>query len=318
MAAPGKWVGWAGLTVVALLLGLLLAGGADASSGAPPPALACPSGETVWLRGTATPGAALLAQFNGTVVGGGSAGADGAWALPLTVRERSGVYPVAVVARQGGELLAAFTCYVDLPLGATATTTSTARPTRPAAATPRIPSESTTQSLPRTSPLRPSPTASPTTTAIPGAAESDLPPLPTATAPVDPGATVAPEPSAEGSPISPNTLVVVAVQPDDPEEPGLFEYIIVENQTTAAQTLDGWQLIHRETGEAFAIPALTIPPGELLIVWSGDGEDEPDAGILHWPGANAHWSPGQTIELRAPDGQIVSTLVVPDANSAER
>lgn len=318
MAAPGKWVGWSGITVVALLLGLWLAGGADASSGASPAALACPSGETVWLRGTATPGAALLAQFNGTVVGGGSAGADGTWALPLTVRERPGVYPVTVVGRQGGELLAAFTCYVDLPVGAAPTSTPTVRPTRPAAATPSLPYAPTTQSLPRTSPLPPTPTASPTTTSVPGGAESDVPPLPTATAPVDPGATIAPEPSAEALPITPNTLVVAAVQPDDPEEPGLFEYVIVENQTTAAQTLDGWQLIHREAGETFAIPTLTIPPGDLLIVWSGDGEDEPDAGILYWPGANAHWSPGQTIELHAPDGQIVSTLVVPDANGAER
>jgi len=307
MTSPGKGGGWAGTLVVALLLSLWLAGRVGASSGTPH-ALTCPSGETVWLRGTAAPGAALLVHFSGAPVGGGSAGVDGSWAIPITVRERPGVYPAVVTSRQDGATITPFTCYVDLALGATATTTPTTRATSAAATSSEIPATPVQQLFPSSTP--PPPTTSPTWMA-------ELA-VPTPTVPIEPGATIAPEPSPEASPISPNTPAVAAVQPDDPEEPGLFEYVIVENQTKVPQTLVSWQLINRETGEAFAIPPLTISPGELLIVWSGNGQDEPDAGILYWPGTSPHWSPGQTVELHAPDGQIVSTLVVPDTNSPER
>jgi hypothetical protein len=318
MATPGKRSGWAGFTVVALMLGLWLAGRVGASSVLPPPALVCPSGETVWLRGMAAPGVALLASFGEAVVGGGSAGGDGSWAIPITVRERPGLYPVTVVGRQNGELLATFTCYVDLPLVATPTPSPTMRATDTVAKAAQ--NDTPTLPAPPLSPISTSPqprTTPPPSTAVPVTPAPDVTPFATATAPIEPGATIAPEPSPEASPLSPNTLVVAAVQADDPDEPGLFEYVIVENQTTAAQTLTGWQLVHRETAEVFAIPSLTIPPGELFIIWSGDGEDEADAGILYWRGASPHWLPGQTVELHAPDGQIVSTLVVPGEDNTE-
>lgn len=160
MTSPGKGGGWAGALVVALLLSLWLAGRVGASSGTPH-AVACPSSETVWLRGTATPGTALLVHFGGAPVGGGSAGADGSWAIPITVRERPGVYSVVVTSRQDGATITTFTCYVDLPLGATATTTPTTRATSAAATANEIPATPVQRLFPSSTPP-PLPTTSPT------------------------------------------------------------------------------------------------------------------------------------------------------------
>jgi hypothetical protein len=300
----------------ALLLALWLAG-SPAGAAASPSELACPSGQTVWLRGAAAPGVALLARFSGRDVGGRVSGADGSWAIPITVRERPGVYPVVVVGRQGGEVIAAFTCFVELPVGATATPTATVRVQGTAAAiTPsNLPASTTpaaTTEPPPPPPTTPAALITPSATAEP---EATLPP--TATSTTAPRATTDPTPSPT-APTTASTLILAAVQPDNPSEPGLFEYVIVENASSAAQPLVGWRLTHRETGASYYFPELTLPAGELLVVWSGDGQDDPDTGALYWPSEGGRWSPGQTAELHAPDGRIVGTLVVPPQDTSER
>lgn len=279
------------------LLGLLLtlAGASAAESSREGEALACPSGQTTWLRGRATAGVGLLARFDGVVVGGGSAGADGAWAIPITVRERPGVYPVAVTERQEGSLVAAFRCYVDLPLGASPTATLTPWPTTlPASPLPASPTPILS--------LTTMPTGEPEPTIVPSATATEGAPAPSAT--------LEPSPSAllpqESAPIA-----LLAIQADDPTEPGLFEYLLLENRSALPQPLAGWRLSHQQTGESYTFPDVTLPPGEPLVLWSGPGEDDPASATLFWPATQPRWVPGQSAQLISPAGQVVSTLSVP-------
>lgn len=298
----------------ALLLALWLAS-SPAGAAASPSELACPSGQTVWLRGVAAPGIGLIARFEGRAVGGGSAGADGSWAIPITARERPGVYPLVVVGRQDGARVATFTCYVELPVGATPTPTATAQvPGTAVAITPsNFPATTTPAAItepPPPLPMTPADTKVPSATVEP---ETTVPPTPTST--LVPSATITPTPSST-APATGSTLTLAAVQPDDPEEPGLFEYVIVESASSAPQALAGWRLVHHETGEAYVIPPLTLPAGEMLVVWSGDGQDDADSGSFSWPSAGGRWEPGQSVELYAPDGRLVSALSVPALEGA--
>jgi hypothetical protein len=49
----------------------------------------------------------------------------------------------------------------------------------------------------------------------------------------------------------------------------------------------------------------------VLVLWSGDGHDDPTGGSLFWPATQSRWSPGQFAELVNPVGQVVSALLVP-------
>lgn len=307
---------WFALGVGALLsLLLVLAATRAGAVGVPDAqALACPSGQVTWLRGATTPGRALLAVFAGVPVGGGSAGADGTWAIPITVRERPGSYPVAVQDRRDGTVVATFTCFVDLPIGAAPTATPTAPPTPTAAplsatATSRPPSSPTRTvadtTSPTTLPPRGSPDLSPSATTIPPATETPATETP---------ATPSPTPTESSSPVGEAPpLVLAAVEADDPEEPGLAEYVIVENTSLEPAALAGWRLVHAERGEAFAFPARSLPAGELLVIWSDTGVDDPAAGRLYWPTARPRWTSGQTVELFDPSGRRVGALVVEPA-----
>lgn len=294
---------WASLFV--LLVGLLLLGGRVLASdnGISPLSLACPSGQVTWLESTTAPGRALLARFAGVVVGGGSSDAGGRWRIPLRVSAPAGIYPVVVVEREGGELVAAFTCYVDLPVGATPTGTPTRRPTQ--SPSPSSPATATVQPWATTLPT-PTTVVLAATTAPPTATASEPPPSPTSSGitPTSPSTTATP--TAAGPP----AVALVTAQADDPQDPELFEYVIVENQSPEPQELAGWRLVHHTTAEAYVFPAVTLLPGEQLVVWSGVGEDEPATGSLFWPATTGRWAAGDTAELHNPAGQVVSVLLV--------
>lgn len=267
--------------------------------------LSCPSGRTTWLSGVAAPGLALVVEFAGVTVGGGTADTSGAWAIPLLVRERPGIYPVVVRQRYDHAPVAAFTCFVDLPVGAAPTGTPTAR------VGPTL--------MPTLAPITISPTSTPTPTP-PSVTGSTLtsPSVATATAsfvettsPVEPTLVSTATPSVDSTPPERPAIALVAIQPDDPAEPGLFEYVIVENQAAVAHDLGGWRLAHHESGAAYAFPAVILPPGELLILWSGAGIDDPVGGSLFWPTPISRWSPGTTAHLLTPDGAVASTFVIP-------
>lgn len=128
-----------------------------------------------------------------------------------------------------------------------------------------------------------------------------------------PSASSSPELPTETPPATVSELTLAAVQPDDPDEPGLFEYVIVENHGPAAQALAGWRLVHRETSEVYTFPSLSLPTGELFVIWSGDGQDDSAGDSLYWPTTSGRWVPGQTVELYSPGGRLGSTLVVSSA-----
>lgn len=303
-AVQGRPPQWATLCV--LLVGLLLLGGHVLASdtGDIPLSLACPSGQVTWLEGRAAPGRALLVRFAGFAVGGGSSDAGGGWRIPLRVSASAGIYPVAVVEREGGELVAAFTCYVDLPVGATPTGTPTRRPTLQ----PPERSTSATATAQPSNTALPTPTAVvlPATAAPPTATASGPSPSPTSVGitPTSPSATATP------SAAEPPAVALVTAQADDPRDPELFEYVILENHSPNPLELAGWRLVHHITAEAYVFPAITLLPNEQLVIWSGAGEDEPNTGSLFWPATTGRWAAGDTAELHNPAGQVISVLLV--------
>lgn len=324
--ARNRWPRWrcgsprgAGITCYLLSIVLVLAGASAVSGAAAPAALACPSGQTTWLRGSATPGVGLLAHFSGATVGGGSSGPEGTWAIPITVRERAGMYPVAVTNRKDGSLIAAFTCYVDVPLGATPTSTPTLRPS--ASPPPPVPSSTataeTTPNAPAGSPTATAASASPSP---PAAVTTSLEP-PTVTQPAtaaSPSATPTPAtPTSEPPPPAQGAVVLVTVQADDPDDLELFEYALLENTSSEPQSLAGWRLVHAGSGESYAFPEVTIPAGELLVIWSGDGEDDLATSTRYWPPPASRWAVGDIAELRDAGGHVVSSLVVSPSEEAE-
>jgi len=308
---PRHVLAWLG-GLLALGAGLLLLGGRARASddGAVLSSLACPAGKVTWLAGTAAPGRALLADFDGSTVGGGSAGADGAWRIPLTVDVPAGIYPVTVVDRQDHSQVAAFICYVDVPVGATPTGTPTQKPT--AHLIRRTPSAIATARP--TTPIAPTSTAASavvaeataTTTRVSSAA------TPSATAVTAPTTATPTTPTAtrRATPTSQILVALVAARADDPDDPELFEYVILENQSSEAQELTGWRLVHATTGERYTFPAVTLRADEQLVIWSGQGEDDPTTGALFWPASVGRWAGGAVAELCSPGGQIVSTLTI--------
>lgn len=105
-------------------------------------------------------------------------------------------------------------------------------------------------------------------------------------------------------------FALVTAQADDPQAPELFEYVILENQSSRPQELAGWRLVHHTTAEAYVFPAVTLLPGEQLVIWSGVGEDKPATGSLFWPATIGRWAAGDIAELHNSAGQVVSVLVV--------
>jgi hypothetical protein len=112
-------------------------------------------------------------------------------------------------------------------------------------------------------------------------------------------------------------VAVVAAQADDPNEPELFEYVILENQSSAPQTLAGWRLVHAASGEAYTFPPVTLGAGEQLVVWSGEGEDDLLVGTLFWAATAGRWAEGDSAELRNPNNVIVSSLTVSVSDDSE-
>jgi hypothetical protein len=293
--------------LIGLLIGLLLFSGRVGAGGAGehPTPLACPAQHVTWLQGTATPGQAVLMRFAGTVVGGGRVTAAGQWRIPLTVDAPAGIYPVTVVERTNGDLIAAFTCYVDLPVGATPTGTPTRQPTPSQSSATATPRPTSTPMSPTPTPMSPTPTPmSPTPTTLIST------PAPSVTHTIATPTTVpTPTPSVPAASIQP-AVVLVMVYADDPDDPELFEYVILENRSATVQALTGWQLIHQPTGERYTFPVVTLPAGEQLVVWSGAGMNDPTLGTLFWPASTGRWAAGDTAELATPAGQVVSILQV--------
>lgn len=301
---------WAATLLLAALAGLLSPGQSSAE-GSP---LACPAGQAVWLQGTAAPALPLVVRFAGRVVGGGVTDATGRWELPLVVHERRGVYPVQVERRDSATPVAAWTCFVDLPLNATPTSSPTSLPSR-------SPSPTLSDEVRSTQPgQQGTPTATLEAPTSRPATDEGLPPSdqPSSEAPRQPfvptPTTEVPTPlPRETTPAVPPPLAILGVQPHNPADAELFEYVVLANQGAAPQELAGWTIVHGTTGETYPLPAASLPAGGVLLIWSGAGVNDPTTGTLFWPAEGGRWTPGDRVLLRDPAGQTVSTAVVSDA-----
>lgn len=110
-----------------LVLTAVLSSAAQTSSDTLPEQITCVPGTTVFLQGRGDVGTALLVQFDGVYVGGGSVKPGGIYTIPLNIdpATKAGEYPVVVEVRGTREVIADTTCVVP---GAAEETTGTPDP----------------------------------------------------------------------------------------------------------------------------------------------------------------------------------------------
>jgi hypothetical protein len=281
-----------------------------------PVEIACPNGETVWLEGEAPPNQGLLVYLQSRAVGGGASRADGLYRIPITLEERSGIYPVEVRVRSNRSVVGRFSCYVGVLLepSATPTSTQTATPTdtplptntrQPTAVSEATRTPTTTPSS-STTPIRDQATATRTGT----------PQTATATAGTStPTRTPSPTPTVTLQPASQQVLIAdiyPAESPPDldyPEE----EYVELIPDTLADIDIGGWTLVNASRADK---PTFTFPlsflaePGAAYIVYTGVGDDDLDIGDFYWDRSESVWSGGDRAELYDASGQLVDSYVV--------
>lgn len=106
------------------------------------------------------------------------------------------------------------------------------------------------------------------------------------------------------------------MQPHEPADGELFEYLVLANQGATPQELAGWAIVHGTTGEVYPLPTVSLPTGGVLLVWSGAGVNDPAAGSVFWPTEAGRWNPGDQALLRDPQGQTSGAFVVGHSEAA--
>lgn len=86
-----------------------------------------------------------------------------------------------------------------------------------------------------------------------------------------------------------------------------YDWIELENVSDAPLELAGYQLSDREDKAGFVFPAVTLSPGECLLVYASKGADCP--GELHGDFA---LSAGETVYLRNASGYLLSSAICAD------
>ncbi|NJM06292.1 lamin tail domain-containing protein, partial [Candidatus Gracilibacteria bacterium] len=111
------------LLFVALILGVASWIAAPLFANTEPVAISCPNNIATTLNGSGVPPFEPLVVFlNNRSVGGGASDGAGNYAIAITPRERPGEYPVEVRSRENQRAVyGRFICFVDVPLGPTAT-----------------------------------------------------------------------------------------------------------------------------------------------------------------------------------------------------
>ena len=94
------------------------------------------------------------------------------------------------------------------------------------------------------------------------------------------------------------------------ESPGssLSEAISLVNDSNLAVNLQGWQLA-REGGPTYTFESVSIFPGGSLWIHSRAGSNTSVA--LYWGEENPIWQSGAVIQLRNPQGELVTSAIVP-------
>jgi hypothetical protein len=287
---------------------------------ADPTPIACPTGQTIFVRGQAPPREALLLFLADRPVGGGLADASGAYSLPLRAQERPGSYPVEVRVRASKALVDRFTCFVDVPIGDVTETptvdtapsvagTPTARPTGSAATTPSpgaSRSVTPTRGTSTATALGGTPSATPTGPTATPSASATSGPSPTASATTRSGATATPT-------VGPNQVIIAFVVLSDPAFPDeSSEYVEIENTLSRPVNLQGWQLrnLSRPNVPTFTFPSYELEVDTTIAVYSGTGQNDLEIGDFFWGQTQPIWAVGDQAELRDARGNLIHTYTV--------
>ena len=127
-------------------------------------------------------------------------------------------------------------------------------------------------------------------------------PTPTAVPPTATATATAAEP--EQSTIAPGAVLRLVTVFNE----GRREHVVITNEGSQAQNLQGWVLESRPGGQRYTFPAVTIAPGATLRVHSGRGSAAAAAPPtdLAWTGRNVWNNAGDTAILFDPTGREVS------------
>ncbi len=126
-------------------------------------------------------------------------------------------------------------------------------------------------------------------------------PTPTPTAvPPTATATAAPEPVT----VAPGAVLRVVTVFNE----GRREHVVITNEGSQAQNLQGWVLESAPGGQRYTFPAVTVAPGATVRVHSGQGSAAAAAPPtdLAWTGRNVWNNAGDTAILFDPTGREVS------------
>jgi hypothetical protein len=288
------------LTIIALSIVL----DSPRAQGAERVELACPNGLTVFLEGVGPPRTALLVFLGDRAVGGGATDGRGAYRLPITLRERPGIYPIDVRTRAERADVGRFTCYVDVPFATQPTPTpeivvTVAPPQEPQAP----PSEPGTQTV----------TPTPTVTPISGTDPAPTAPNgnggnPTATV------TNTPTPTRAVPPGNDNDIVITGITRREPNQAldPRAEFVTIRNAGSGPVDLTDWQLVNTSRTDqlTYTFPEFTLDAGLTLTLYSGAGTDDPEDNSFFWGQAGNIWSSGQVAELRTAEGQRIDSFPV--------
>lgn len=289
--------------------------GVPTSFAVDPIAIACPSGQTVWLDGKAAPNEALLIYLSGRAVGGGSADRSGSWRLPLKVNERSGIYPVEVRGRASRLVVGRFSCYVNVALDNAPTATLESQP----AAQPSTQSTARPSTLPTLITVARTPTLTPSATPTTSTTGTGGTPSTTTTSGTATSGTTTATPSATVTIASNlNTLKITDIVLSDPNDPELTDYVEITNSTGSVINIGGWRIVNVSRGGSaytYTFPTFNVPVGKFVILFGGDGEDDLDQGDFYWKHSGAVWRAGDVAELYNSGSIVVSRCKISENDS---
>lgn len=93
-------------------------------------------------------------------------------------------------------------------------------------------------------------------------------------------------------------------------EGAFSDWIELENISGEELSLEAWRLADEEEDNGWSFPAMTLKPGELLLVYADELSSTDEE--LH---ANFALSADETLYLYSPDGNIADSLLCPDLGS---
>ncbi len=115
-------------------------------------------------------------------------------------------------------------------------------------------------------------------------------------------------PDACGAPSAPGAALAVEVNADAPGDDNLNlngEWVRFTNTGATAVDLDGWTVADESASHRYAFRDLVLAPGASVTLFTGCGTDTPTERFWCNEGSAVWNNRGDTVFLRAPDGNIV-------------